>query len=157
MITIVAFVVLLSFMVLVGFGFFSPVWFLLDAGIVYSNQERVNNRVLEEPIIGRSIGDWYMYLLKGYAGISVFFRYYQLVNAYMSGLASVQQNETSIYFSIINALIFIPLVFLIAISSIPAFIILDKTKAKRIEYIRKWANKFEIPENVKIRFEKQNM
>ena len=157
MITIVAFVVLLSFMVLVGFGFFSPVWFLLDAGIVYSNQERVNNRVLEEPIIGRSIGDWYMYLLKGYAGISVFFGYFQLVNAYMSGLASVQQNETSIYFSIINALIFIPLVFLIAISSIPAFIILDKTKAKRIEYIRKWANKFEIPENVKIRFEKQNM
>ena len=37
--TLLAFVILLSFTVGVAFAIFSPVWFLQDAGIVYSNQD----------------------------------------------------------------------------------------------------------------------
>ncbi len=64
-VNIIAFLIILSITIIIAMGLFSPVWFLNDAGIVYSNQEKVRKKQLEKPIIGRSVGGWYMNLMKG--------------------------------------------------------------------------------------------
>ena len=50
---------LLSITVGVSMFLFSAVWFLIDAGIVYSNAEKVkDNRDL---VVVRSVGGWYLF------------------------------------------------------------------------------------------------
>ena len=71
MVTLLA---LLALMTGISMGIFSSVWFLLDAGIVYTNKEKVKD--LAQPTEVRSVGGWYNYLLKGYAGISVILSFY---------------------------------------------------------------------------------
>ncbi len=150
--TLIAFIVLLSITIGVSMALFSPVWFLLDAGIVYSNRERVERNNLDKPIIGRSVGGWYMHLLKGYAGIAVLLSYFQLSINYLISMFETS-GEINLFILIINVIILFPMMFLIAFASLPAIIILDMTKDKRVEYIRKWANKFGITKQVKIMFE----
>jgi len=52
---------------------FSPAWFLLDGGILYSNIKKVKNKA--DPDELRSVGGWFLQLLKGYAGISIIISY----------------------------------------------------------------------------------
>ena len=56
-------------------GVFSPVWFLEDAGVVHTNKEKVKDESDSTEI--RSVGGWYLYLLKGYVEISVFITFYE--------------------------------------------------------------------------------
>ena len=142
---IIAFLIILSITIIIAMGLFSPVWFLNDAGIVYSNQEKVRKKQLEQPIIGRSVGGWYMNLMKGYAGIAVIFSYYQLISIFLA--------EMSGPMLIPNLILFLPMMFLISIVAIPAFILLNLTKEHRIRYIRKWAEKFGITKKVAISFQ----
>jgi len=142
---IIAFLIILSITIIIAMGLFSPVWFLNDAGIVYSNQEKVRKKQLEQPIIGRTVGGWYMHLMKGYAGIAVIFSYYQLISIFL--------NEMSGPMIIPNIILFLPMMFLISIAAIPAFILLDLTKEHRNRYIRKWAEKFGITKKVAISFQ----
>ena len=59
---------------------FSPTWFLTDAGIVYSNEERVTGT--DEPVEGRTVGGRFTDFLRGYAGIGVVFSYIQFLSVY---------------------------------------------------------------------------
>ncbi|GAH44180.1 unnamed protein product [marine sediment metagenome] len=142
---IIAFLIILSITIIIAMGLFSPVWFLNDAGIVYSNQEKVRKKQLEQNIIGRSVGGWYMNLMKGYAGIAVIFSYFQLISIFL--------NEMSGPMIIPNIILFLPMMFLISIAAIPAFILLDLIKEHRNRYIRKWAEKFGITKKVAISFQ----
>lgn len=152
-ISIVASLILLTFTIAVAMGLFSPVWFLLDAGIVYSNKERVERKNLEQPIVGRSVGGWYMYLLKGYAGIAVIFSYFQLIFTFFSRMIELGASDDMTLVFVINIVLLAPLMFLIALSALPAVILLDLTKKNRINYMRKVASMLGIKEQVKISFE----
>ncbi|MFX0092861.1 MAG: hypothetical protein ACFFBD_13975, partial [Candidatus Hodarchaeota archaeon] len=55
---------------------FSPSCFLSDAGLVYLNRGKVEET--ERPVDARSVGGWYHYLLRDYAGIGVILSYCQL-------------------------------------------------------------------------------
>lgn len=124
----------------VSMAIFSPTWFLLDAGVVYTNKKKVENN--SDPIEIRSVGGWYIYLMKGYAGISVIFAFY----TFYSNLASTVSD-----FSAGTVLIFIiwPIMpIFIALMLILGIISLDMTFNKRREFIRKWANKFGILESL---------
>lgn len=154
--SLIAFLVLLSITVPVAMTLFSPVWFLLDAGIVYSNQENVKKNNLEQPIVGRSVGGWYINLLKGYAGISVIFSYFVFIITILGGIPTEEGGALAIFILILNMALLIPMMFFIAIATLPAIIILDIIKENRINYIRKWAKKFGIREEVKITFETIN-
>ncbi|MBD3197695.1 MAG: hypothetical protein GF317_21765, partial [Candidatus Lokiarchaeota archaeon] len=77
-IQIMTFNVLSMIMIGVSLTAFSTVWFLLDGGIVYTNKRKVKNK--SNPIEVRAVGSWLYYLLKGYAGISVIFSYYQFIS-----------------------------------------------------------------------------
>ncbi len=132
---------LLPIMTGVSCALFSPVWFLTDAGIVYSNKEKTKIKRL--PLEVRSVGGWYLYLLKGYAGISVLFSFYNLLVLYFS------TEEISG-----NIVLFPALPLLIAIFIIPTAVILDITTEKRKAFLLKYAKKIGIIDKVAVSFEK---
>jgi len=125
----------------ISMGIFSSVWFLQDGGIVYTNKEKVEG--FSDPTEVKSLGSWYLYLLKGYAGISVIFSYY----IFLSTLLSTMQGfgPESIVFLTIWPMM--PLV--IAFIFVPAMIALDVTFEKRRAYVITVAGKLGIKDKVK--------
>jgi hypothetical protein len=132
----------------ISIALFSCVWFLFDAGIVYSNKNEVEKLGL--PIETRSVGGWYLYFLKGYAGISVIFAYYNTISTFFDELTASGGNEFAFMW---NFVILLPLPILLTIAAIPAIVILDVIKTSRINYVRKWANRLGINNFVEISFE----
>ena len=130
--SIVFLAVLIPLMTGIGMGIFSPVWFLLDAGIVFTNKNKVIN--MRDPIEVRSVGGWYHYMMKGYAGVSVIFSYF----VFISNFIIENQNPS------VLLLIFLPL--LILVFSIPSFILLEITANHRIKYMRRIAKRVGISE-----------
>ena len=102
---------------------FSPIWFLEDSGIVYSNIEQalVKNKSIEI----RSVGNSYTTLLKGYTGIAVIFSYYMFLISLSPHIEPENLGLLSILL-IFGLLVFMPI--LISMSLIPTIIILDLMK-----------------------------
>ncbi len=128
----------------ISMALFSPIWFLLDAGISYSNQKKVDNT--EKLVESKSVGGYYYNFLKGYVGIGVIIAYYQVIAEIFAEHIGLSPQF------IINILIFALFMFLLTIAAIPAVIILDLTKEHRIKYVRKRANKMGITESVEVVF-----
>lgn len=137
----------LIFTIFIGMALFVPVWFLLDGGLVYSNKEKVN-KGKGEVVEGRSIGGWFLNLLKGYAGIGGIIAFYQLILLFLTEMVY----SPSVL--ITSSLLILPLPIFITILIIPALLILEITKKFRIKYIRGIAKKLGITEYVEITFEK---
>jgi len=117
----------------IAMGLFSPIWFLLDGGIIFTNKEKVEG--LRDPIEVRSVGGWYSYILKGYAGIAIIVAYIIFANNMM---ALVEFNP---------GLFLIPLLpFLLMVMGVPAFILLEITAEQRKKYILTIAKKLGITE-----------
>ena len=130
---------LLALMTGISMGIFSSVWFLLDAGIVYTNKEKVKD--IAHPTEVRSVGGWYNYLLKGYAGISVILSFY----AFFWYMFEVMEISKGIQGMAIMFIVFYPtLPLVITILSFPALILLDLTHNHRKKYMLKIAAKFKI-------------
>jgi len=130
---------LLALMTGISMGIFSSVWFLLDAGIVYTNKEKVKD--LAQPTEVRSVGGWYNYLLKGYAGISVILSFY----AFFWYMFEVMEIAKGVEGMNIMFIVFYPtLPIVITILSFPALILLDITHNHRKKYILKIAEKIGI-------------
>ena len=124
----------------ISMALFSPIWSLFDSGIVYTNQEKVKNK--KEPFEVRSVGSWYMYLMKGYAGVAVIFSYYSFFIAML---------EAGVFMFV--EIILIPLMpIILTIAALPAIIILDLTTEHRTRYILKCAKKFGIIKNIEVNF-----
>ena len=142
----------------IAMALFAPVWSLLDAGIMYSNKEKIEKKNKEEALEGRTLGGWYMHVLKGYSGISTIVSYYFLILIFFRwiGRAGEIVSIDRWIQIIISSFVFFPLMFLIAIAAIPTVILLDITKKYRIRYVKKWANRFGIKTNVKIIFQEMN-
>jgi len=142
------FIVLLMFTIGLGTLVFSPTWFLTDAGIVYSNKEKVAGS--DQPVEGRTVGGRFTDFLRGYAGIGVILSYLQFLSFfYIEKLLPVDQIGQ------IGVLVFFlgfPVFVLSA--TIPALIVLDVTKEHRIRYVRTIAGKMGITDFVEISFEK---
>ncbi len=130
---------LLPWFSIIGMGLFSGAYFLNDAGIIYTNKNLVRSK--SNPVELRSVGNWYMQILKGYAGIAVLFNYYQFIFNFASSL-STSSDFIGIY---VMYVIFWPLIpFILTFLMIPAAIALDVTHQKRTKYIIKYANKLGI-------------
>ncbi len=131
-IPLLVFAVIVPLMMGIAMGAFSPVWLLLDSGIVYTNKNKVKDK--RNPVEVRSVGGFYMYLLKGYAGIGVILSYYQF------GVEMTSRFSAENYSFILIFLM--PVV--LTLMAIPAAILLDMTAKKRRAYILKFAKKFGI-------------
>jgi hypothetical protein len=123
----ITFVVLLIFTFTFTNLLFSPTWFLMDSGILYSNKSILSETT--KPLEIRSIGRWYEQFLKGYAGVSVVISYVNFITIFFIAAG----NNFSLF--ITTLIIFIPFPIIMIIPSIPALIILDLIKEKRDNYI----------------------
>lgn len=129
-----AFMVLPIFTIGVATFLFSAVWSLSDAGIIYSTKNKVAGR--DKPMEVRSVGGFYMYLLKGYAGISVILSFYQFFSTeFTANLESGAQigDLASI------VVVLLPFPVFATFASIPCVVIADIIRRTRIQYVRKWA------------------
>ena len=116
-------------------GVFAGIWFLDDAGIGYTN--KLNVKDSDDFIEFRSIGSYFMPLIKGYAGISVILEIIQLFS-----LFTTVKGEAGI--AIIILIFFIP-VFL-PLATIPTILLFDRVREKRNEFVLKQARKRGISE-----------
>jgi hypothetical protein len=130
--------------------FFSPVWLLRDSGIVFTTKEKVENS--NETLLIKSIGEWFQTLLKGYAGIGVIFTYifviYDFVFLFIAnlGLPGNLLNIPSLF-------LWLGLPFYLVFSMIPAVIVHDAFKKRRLRYVRKIAHKIGIQDSAIVSFE----
>jgi len=143
------FLVLLMFTMGLGTLVFSPTWFLIDAGIVYSNEERVAGT--DQPVEGRAVGGRFTDFLRGYAGIGVIFSYIQFLSIYISQQQIIPPNPVDVA---VFLMFFFGLPIFLLIAVIPSLIILDITKEHRIRFVRNFAEKMGITDFVKVSFEK---
>ena len=142
-----AFVIMLAFTICIALALFSPAWFLRDSGIVYSNKEK--DKDTDKPIEIRSVGGWYIQLLKGYAGISVILTYYDFFMNYLP----ILMEGSSLFSYILIFILFIPMPIIVALSTIPAIILLDLTRESRKKYVKKIAMKYGVSDLVEVTFE----
>ena len=123
----------------IGIGVFSAAYFLLESGIEYTNKEQKKVRRGAFPTEIRSIGGFYLYYFKGYAGISIVISLITLIISFFSVLEGL-----SIVTYIMNIFLWPLIPFIITFFMIPVFIIQDFTYERRKKYTLKWAEKFEI-------------
>ncbi|MBY9020260.1 MAG: hypothetical protein KGD67_04315 [Candidatus Lokiarchaeota archaeon] len=144
------FLALLMIAVGIASTLFATTWFLMDSGILYSNLKRAEKS--HKPIEIRSVGRWYGQFLKGYAGISVVFSYIEFMELFIPQLA----NDLSIPLFIVLLVVFVPFPLIVVLPLIPALIILDLLKEKRIKFIKERASKIGISSNAEVTFELKN-
>ena len=130
--------------------FFSPVWFLKDSGIIYSDKKRVLNS--DESFVLKSIGDWFQTILRSYAGIGAIITYIIVIYDFLTNFIEKLGFPGNI-FNIPSLILWLGLPFYLAISLIPALIINDLIKKSRVKYIRSLGKKLGIKDSVTITFE----
>ncbi|UCD00825.1 MAG: hypothetical protein JSV23_08040 [Promethearchaeota archaeon] len=130
--------------------FFSSVWFLKDSGIIYSNKKKIVNS--NELIVLRSIGDWYQTILRSYAGIAAIITYILVVQDFFTRYIENFGVPENVY-NIPSLILWLGLPFYLAISLIPALIVNDLIKKKRIKFVRKIGEKLGIKDTAIITFE----
>lgn len=140
--TFLAFVTIAIFTIGPAFGLFAGVWFLDDAGIGYTNREKVKET--GEFVEYRSLGKWYMQFLKGYAGIGVIFTFSYILMDFFIDVG----NNADLGQFLILFLIVIPVPIYATFAGIPTIIIIDLLREKRVKYVINRANKLGITEEL---------
>ncbi|MFX1589627.1 MAG: hypothetical protein ACFFC1_15865 [Promethearchaeota archaeon] len=130
--------------------FFSPVWFLKDSGIIYSNKEKIDNS--QELFTIKSIGDWFQTILKSYAGIGAIITYMLIVYNFVSTLIEYT-GDPRLFLNIPSLILWLGLPFYLVVSLIPALICNDLIENHRIKYIRNIGEKIGITHTAIISFE----
>lgn len=129
---------------------FSPVWLLKDSGIVFTTKVKVENS--NETLLIKSIGEWFQTLLKGYAGIGVIYTYifviYDFVILFIANLG-----KPGNMLNIPSLFLWLGLPFYLVLSMIPAVILHDALKKRRLSYVRKIAHRIGIRDAAIVSFE----
>lgn len=129
---------------------FSPVWLLRDSGIVFTTKNRVENS--NETLLIKSMGEWFQTLLKGYAGIGVIFTYifviYDFIVLFIKNIG-----HPGNMLNVPSLFLWLGLPFYLVFSMIPAIIVHDALKKRRLRYVRKIANRIGIRDAAFVSFE----
>jgi len=126
--------------------FFSSVWFLKNAGIVYSNREKVES--VSEPWVIRSVGGYYHTILKGYGGVGVVITFTSFL---VSSIASIIGSMGDVILWLTLILWFTGL-FLLVLATIPSLILNGALREKSASYVMRYAHKMEINQIVEMDF-----
>jgi hypothetical protein len=137
--------VLLLFTIALSMLIFSPGWFLIDAGIVYSTENLVQDT--DRPVEGKTVGGVFNDYLRGYSGLGVAFSYLQIIVVYFGS-----QIRTGII-DLASLIGWLGFPFYVILAVLPTFILLDLLRDHRIQHVRKIAENFGIIRVVKISFE----
>ena len=129
---------------------FSPVWLLKDSGIVFTTKDKVENS--NETLLIKSIGEWFQTLLKGYAGIGVIITYifviYDFVILFIANLG-----KPGNMLNVPSLFLWLGLPFYLVFSMIPAVILHDSLRKRRLSYVRKIAHRIGIRDVAIVSFE----
>lgn len=125
---------------------FSSVWFLKNAGIVYSNREKVES--VSEPWVIRSVGGYYHTILKGYGGVGVVITFTSFL---ISSIASIIGSIGDVILWLTLILWFTGL-FLLVLATIPSLILNGALREKSASYVMRYAHKLEINQTVDMEF-----
>lgn len=129
---------------------FSPVWLLKDSGIVFTTKEKVENS--NEMLLIKSIGEWFQTLLKGYAGIGVILTYFFVIFDSVT-LFINNMGAPGIMLNVPSLILWLGLPFYLVFSTIPAVILHNGLKKRRLSYVRKIAYRIGIRETAIVSFE----
>ncbi len=140
------------FTLVISYALFSGFWAISDSGIVFTNKKGIDNKGKETPMIVQSIGGWYNYLLKGYAGIGVIFAYYEIATLYVGAVAG--SGVGGLFGVVFNMYIFLGYFIILPLFTIPAIIVIDVMRDRRIEFTRNFAAKIGIIDKVEIELKK---
>nr|MDO8111104.1 hypothetical protein [Candidatus Sigynarchaeota archaeon] len=130
--------VLLPVVSTISLFLFAGPFFILDAGIVYTNKEQENVKNGMYPTEIQSVGGWYLNILKGFTGISILFDFTSVIIPYMLQVFSLPP------LIILTNLSWPLMPFIIAFFMITAIIMQDKTVLARKKYVYKIAEKMGI-------------
>ena len=130
--------------------FFSPVWFLKDSGIIYSNKLKIEKS--QELFTIKSIGDWFQTILKSYAGIGAIITYILIIYNFVNTLIEYT-GDPRVFMNIPSLILWLGLPFYLVVSLIPALICNDLIKNHRIKFIRNIGEKIGITHAAIISFE----
>lgn len=125
--------------IIVSVVLFTPAYILVDSGIVYTNKEKVMES--HNTVEVKSVGNFYLNFLKGYAGIGV------LINLYIFFADAINEALSSPSFGfgqLMGLVLWAILPFLVSFLMLPMVLILDKTYEKRIQKILNQASKLGI-------------
>jgi hypothetical protein len=150
MVNLVASMILLMLTLALGVMVFSPIWFLLDAGIVYSTKKHV--RGMGRPFEVRAVGGWFHDYLRGYAGFGVALSFILILLEYIG--PEIAQRGLVANLSDISWMFGLPV--FITLTVIPAHIVLDITREHRIGYVRKVARATGITDTVSVSYQRSS-
>ena len=136
---------LLMYTVGISMGIFSAIWMINDAGVVYSNRKKIERTGDAFEI--RSVGNFIKSLLKGYAGLSVIVSFVNYIFFYV---ITFGKYEGLLVNTFIQILIPIALTCFNAIS----IMFLDIAEEKNVKYVKFFAKKLGIVDNVEISINK---
>ena len=146
------FLVLLMFTISLGTLVFSPTWFLTDAGIMYSNKEKVAGT--DQLVEVRTVGGRFTDFLRGYAGIGVALSYLQFLLSFINEIVGpILANPINLVAFLV---FFFGIPFFLLITTLPSLIIFDMMKERRLRFIRKIAEKMGISDFIEINLQKVN-
>ncbi len=139
------FVGLLPLTIFLGMLIFVPFWLVLKSGIVFSNEQKVEGKA--EPVEVMSMGRWYLYLLKGYAGIGAISGFYLFLSESLVDLF----NAAPQYFmaNVISLILFLLMPFILMVFCIPGLLLYEKMQNGKINSLQKTAKKLGIIEGPK--------
>jgi len=116
-------VVLMAGTIGLSMAVFSPAYYLLDGGVMYSTESRAEGS--GRPGEVRTVGGWFNDYLRGYAGLSVVFSYLLFVFRYVS----------TFEMEMVFVLFWVGLPFFVTVSTIPTFIHMDKVRGRTAAYV----------------------
>jgi len=125
--------------IIISVVLFTPAYILVESGIVYTNKEKVMES--HDTVEVKSVGNFYLNFLKGYAGIGV------LINLYIFFADAINEALSSPSFGfgqLMGLVLWSILPFLVSFLMLPMVLILDKTYEKRIQKILNQASKLGI-------------
>jgi hypothetical protein len=140
-ITFLSFIFILLITIGPATGLFAATWFLNDAGISYTNLRKAKKR--DALIEVRGVGKWYMYAMKGYAGVGV-------IISFIAILLDFLNRSDELIFILSDAIFSFLIPFILMTAIMPSLLLLDYLKEHRIAFIRKWAEKLEINEPLSV-------
>jgi len=121
--------------IFLGFLIFVPIWVILKSGIVFSNRPKKENKGL--PVETMSVGTWFVYLLKGYAGLGALMGFISFTS---DALADASSDALSL------ALFFIMPFFVFAFT-MPALLLYEQIQKGRVKSLLKTARKLKISDS----------
>ena len=126
----VALIVLLVPTIAVSMTLFSALWLLLETGLVYNTKNEQYSG--SEPVETRSVGGWFMSILRGYAGVGAIFGFYTF--------AMTSLSLGTVHISV--PMLLIPMPLILMVMTAPGLVVFDVLRQRRSEKTRRLGTRF---------------